>query len=287
MTDQPILEPIDERHIDFYGDDVTAVLLPSHTGAAPQIYVPIKPICDYLGLSWPGQSERIRRDPVLSDAMQLIRVTRINSRRGNPEALALPLDMLPGWLFGINAARVREELREKIIRYQRECFRVLWDAFKQDILPTAQPAIVPVPTDRSSAKIAYEIATAVQHLARQQMELEEVQQELAGRVQGMARWGKQTDDRLASLELSLHEGNYIPPTKATELSERVKALATLMTERGTKDNHYQGVFAELYRRFGVSSYKTLTNEQYAAVMAFLEQWREAVLSGSNDPPAAR
>ena len=125
MMDQPILEPLDERHIDFYGDDVTAVLLPSRTGAAPQIYVPIKPICDYLGLSWPGQSERIRRDLVLSEAMQLIRVTRINSRRGNPEVLALPLDMLSGWLFGITAACVREELRVKIIRYQRECCRVL------------------------------------------------------------------------------------------------------------------------------------------------------------------
>jgi hypothetical protein len=195
--------------------------------------------------------------------------------------------MLPGWLFGINAARVREELREKIIRYQRECFRVLWDAFKQDILPTAQSAIVPVPTDRSGAEIAYEMATAIQHLARQQMDLEQEQQQLAGRVHGMARWGKQTDDRLASLELSLHEGNDIPTTKATELSERVKALATLMTERGTKDNHYQGVFAELYRRFGVRSYKTLTNEQYAAVMTFLEQWRQAVLSGSSEPPVAR
>ena len=108
-----------------------------------------------------------------------------------------------------------------------------------------------------------------------------------GRVQAMARWGKQTEDRLPSLELSLSEGTFIPTAKATELSERVKALAALMTERGSKDNHYQGVFADWLRRFGVSSYKTLTNEQYAAVMTFLEQWREVVLSGSSDPPAAR
>jgi outer membrane murein-binding lipoprotein Lpp len=203
------------------------------------------------------------------------------------DLVCIPLDMLPGWLFGITTSRVRPELQPKLSRYRAECFRVLWNAFKQDILPASQPASVTVPTDRSSAAIAYEIATAVQHLARQQMELEQEQQQLAGRMQGMAQWGKQTDDRLASLELSLSEGNFIPAAKATELSERVKALATLMTERGTKDNHYQGVFAELYRRFGVSSYKTLTNEQYAAVMTFLEQWREAVLSGRSDPPAVR
>jgi hypothetical protein len=56
MTDQPLLEPIEERHIDFYGDDVTAVLVPAE--AAPQIYVPVKPICDALGLNWPSQYKR-------------------------------------------------------------------------------------------------------------------------------------------------------------------------------------------------------------------------------------
>ncbi len=40
-------------------------------------------------------------------------------------------------------------------------------------------------------------------------------------------------------------------------------------------NHYQGIFAELYRRFGVSSYKLIRQEQYAAVLAFLEQWRQS------------
>jgi hypothetical protein len=162
MGDQPILEPIEERHIDFYGDDVTAVLVP--TEAAPQIYVPVRALCDYLGLSWSGQRERILRDPVLSEAVHSVRVTR--TERGERDVLALPLDLLPGWLFGISAARVREELRDKIIRYQRECFRVLWDAFKQDILPSAHTPQPIVPTERPGAEIAYEIATAVQHLAR-------------------------------------------------------------------------------------------------------------------------
>jgi hypothetical protein len=139
MIDQPILEPIDERHIDFYGDDVTAVLVPAE--AVPQIYVPVRALCDYLGLSWSGQRERILRDPVLSEAVRSVRVTR--TERGERDVLALPLDMLPGWLFGISAARVREELRDKIIRYQRECFRVLWEAFKHDIVPSAAQSPLP------------------------------------------------------------------------------------------------------------------------------------------------
>jgi hypothetical protein len=34
-----------------------------------QIYVPLRPICDYLGLSYAGQRDRVRRDPVLSEHM--------------------------------------------------------------------------------------------------------------------------------------------------------------------------------------------------------------------------
>jgi hypothetical protein len=43
--------------------------------------------------------------------------------------------MVNGWLFGINANRVKEELRDRLIQYQRECYRVLADAFVNRIVP--------------------------------------------------------------------------------------------------------------------------------------------------------
>ena len=33
--------------------------------------------------------------------------------------------MLNGWLFGVDVNRVRPELRERLMQYQRECFQVL------------------------------------------------------------------------------------------------------------------------------------------------------------------
>ena len=70
---------------------------------------------------------------MLAEALRFVRVTRTNLA-GDPETLALPLEYLPGWLFGISASRVRKELKEKIMRYRRECFRVLWQAFQADAL---------------------------------------------------------------------------------------------------------------------------------------------------------
>ncbi len=280
MTDHP-LEPVEERQIDFYGDDLTAVLVPAEP--EPRIYVPIKPISDYLGLSWAGQSERIRRDPVLSEAMQLIRVTRIKSRRGNQEFLALPLDLLPGWLFGISASRVREELRDKIIRYQRECFRVLWDAFKHDILPPSHTDLS-VPAGRSDAAIAYEIATAVQHLARQQMDMEQTLGRVSGRVDRMAHWASNVeqhldsiDHRLDALEIEVSPAADISQEQAAELALAVKAVGQALTQRG-EANGYQRVYGELYRRYSITSYKRLPRDRFTAVMEWLHAWHQE-LSG--------
>src|SRR5256885_10523763 len=103
------------------------------------MYVPIKAISNYLGLAWSGQFERIQRNPVLSEVAELIRVTRMKSesRRGNPDNICLPIEYLNGWLFGIQASRIKPELREKVIRYQRDCYRVLWEAFNPQALTSS------------------------------------------------------------------------------------------------------------------------------------------------------
>ena len=134
---------------------------------------------------------------MLSEALRGVRVTRTPGRGGGTqELLCLPLDLLPGWLFGITTSRIKDEtLRQKITTYRRECYRVLWDAFKHEILPAAPPA-VPAPTERSGTEIAYEMATAIQHLARQQMEME---QRLGSRMDSMAHWATQVERRISGL----------------------------------------------------------------------------------------
>ncbi len=134
------LNPVEEKTIAFYADELTDVKL-----ANGEIYVPVARLRDNLGLSWPGQRERINRHEVWGEAKKTIRVTRIvkeGGHGGGPvDTLCLPLDVIPGWLFGIQTSRVRDDIRPKLIRYQRKCFRVLWDAFKADVLPQLDPAL--------------------------------------------------------------------------------------------------------------------------------------------------
>lgn len=103
--------------IQFHGHDVVTIHEPDG------IYVALKPIVDAMGLSWQGQLERIKRDLVLSSTIRVTRMVAEDEKAR--EMVCLPLDMLNGWLFGVDARRVKPELQETVVAYQRECYRVL------------------------------------------------------------------------------------------------------------------------------------------------------------------
>jgi hypothetical protein len=272
MNKLPALASIDQRVIDFYGDELLGVLI--EQAGERRIYVPIRPICRYLGLDWSGQRQRIMRDEVLADETRLVVVTPTNPQGGDPETLALPLDLLPGWLFGVSSARVKPELKARIVLYKRECYRRLWDAFKHEILPLPSARNEP-PLPQSGAHLAYELATAVQNLAREQMDLE---QRLDGRIDRMAHWAKGVVARIDDLEgrvsgLELHVGPtaLISEQQAAEIALAVKNVGRTLSEQGVKSGYSQ-VYSELYRRYGISSYKNLPQASYADVLAWLKLW---------------
>jgi hypothetical protein len=130
MSDLDALTPIEQKTIVFNDDQLTAVLV--DVDGRQVVYVPLRSICDYLGVDWSGQRQRILRDAVLSNVVSgvVVTTTPLDNRYANPqEMLCIPLDHLNGFLFGINANRVKVEIRERLIRYQKECYRVLADTF--------------------------------------------------------------------------------------------------------------------------------------------------------------
>lgn len=117
--------------IDFHGDEI-AVLEKDGTQ-----YVAMKPIVEAMGLDWSGQLKLIKGDAVLSKGMV---VTSIPSEGGEQDAVCLPLNKLNGWLFKIPASRYSGERKAAIIRYQEECYDVLFDYFHKG--GTTDPAML-------------------------------------------------------------------------------------------------------------------------------------------------
>lgn len=95
--------------VEFHGDIIYA------TSQADALMVPISPICAALGIDPQAQARRIRRHPVLSQGVAMMATP---SAGGTQNSLAIPLDMLNGWLFGVDATRVKPELRERLTEYQ-------------------------------------------------------------------------------------------------------------------------------------------------------------------------
>lgn len=108
------------------------------------VMVALRPICDALGLDWSRQLKLVKDDPVLFSVVGELPTTGADGKQY--EMLCLPLDYLNGWLFKISAKRYTGARRDAIIRYQRECYRVLAEHFIGRQPVTAPAAVSPAPS---------------------------------------------------------------------------------------------------------------------------------------------
>lgn len=89
-----------------------------------QTLVPIKPICDALGVSYAPQYSKLNSDDELRSVVTLSITTGADGKQY--EMVCLPLEFVFGWLFTINPANVKEEAREAVKQYRRECYHALF-----------------------------------------------------------------------------------------------------------------------------------------------------------------
>lgn len=274
MSDESTaLVAIQERSVDFHGDEILATLV--ENDGTKQIYIPLRPICEYLGLSWSGQRERVNRDAVLSQEIKGVRVTRTPDSDevrpgGSQIMLCLPLDFINGWLFGVNATRVKPELKDKIIQYQRECYRILAQAFQTDEQIIEEQSTA---TSFATLQQIREMGLSIARMAEQQMEIE---QRLNTRLDRAANVVSGINRRLSVVERRLSPPEYVTDEMANTIALAVKALAEELGRHDNRKNHYQAIYTEIYRRFRTPSYDRIRIDKYEDVMKFLEDWQTSV-----------
>lgn len=91
------------------------------------IYVPIRPICDAIGISFATQRVKIQEDEFLASTVSVINTVASDDKER--EMVCLPLRYVYGWLATINPGKVAETAREAVIHYRRECYDVLYEHF--------------------------------------------------------------------------------------------------------------------------------------------------------------
>lgn len=92
-----------------------------------EIFVPIKPICDAIGINADGQRIKLRDDEFFNSTTEIISVVAADGKER--EMYCIRLRDVYGWLATINPGKVAPEAREAVSRYRRECYDVLYDHF--------------------------------------------------------------------------------------------------------------------------------------------------------------
>ncbi len=271
MSDESALIPVEERTVVFYDDELTAVLV--HVGDQDQVFVPVRPLCELLGLDWSAQRQRIMRDAVLSQEAKGVGVITTPSRSGvgggRQEMMCLPLDYLNGWLFGVSADRVKPEIRERLIRYQKECYRVLARAFVRE--PAEDQA---TPTMTALVQVR-EMGLAIVRMAEEQIEFERRLTTTEGRLDQAAVVVGDLNRRVASLEQKMAPAALISEDQAGQISQAVKAVALALGKQSGR-NEFGAIYGELYRKFGITGYKQLPRGRFDDAMRFLTEWYQTI-----------
>lgn len=260
MSDQA-LQPVEQKTVAFYDDTLMAI-----RATDGNLYVAIRHMCEALGLTVAPQTRRIKRDEILADGYR--GVTNLVTPGGRQTYGMLRVDLVPMWLTGIRVKSVKEELREKLKVFKREAAKVLWEAFQEGRLTAEPPLELLLATDSPAAQ-AYRLAQAMMELARNQLLLEARMDEVDVRF-------TDHEERLEELEAKLGDpGRHVTPDQASQISQAVKTVAMILSKQ-SGSNQYGSVYGELYRRFGITSYKQLPASQYQQAMNWLTEWHESL-----------
>jgi ferritin-like metal-binding protein YciE len=269
MDDQQEKTPmaiIEQKIVLFMDDELIAV-----RATDGEVYVSVRHLSDALALDPQGQTQRIERNSVLLSGY---RRGEITTPGGPQQTYLLRVDLVPFWLAGVSTQRIKDvDRRHRVEQYQQNVAKVLWEAFQEGRLTDDTTFDDLLRTDSETVQ-AYKMLQALVKLARNQIILEA---QLETHTSQLANHEK----RLEQVETTLGDpGRHVNSDQASQISQGVKAVAHAMGGHG---KHYQAVYGELYRKFGLTSYKLLPARRFQEAMDWLTNWY-GQLTGSKDIP---
>jgi len=89
------------------------------------VWISVKRICENIGIADRRQKEKLSQDSRFS----WTHMSSTGSDGKEYSMFCIPLDQLNGWLFTINANKVRQDIKPRLIAYQQECMDVLYKHF--------------------------------------------------------------------------------------------------------------------------------------------------------------
>lgn len=106
---------------------VNGVEISAVSDESGSIFVPVKPICDAIGVAYQTQHLKLQDHEILAPTITLRVMVAADGKKR--EMVCLPLEFVYGWIFTINTKNVSESAHDKVLRYQLECYKALYHHF--------------------------------------------------------------------------------------------------------------------------------------------------------------
>ena len=89
--------------------------------------VPVKPICEALGVAYERQFSKLKEDEDFSSIITLRVMVGADGK--DREMCCLPVRFVYGWLYTINPKNVKPESQQAVRAYRRQCVDALYNHF--------------------------------------------------------------------------------------------------------------------------------------------------------------
>jgi hypothetical protein len=258
--DERVGEVQQQASVVFAGADIAAVL-----GDDGLVYGALPHLCRALRLDADRQRERIDEQPALARGLRRFPLTQ-SLASGGTRLIAtwcLRADLVPYWLAIVPTRRMKPERRERIDRYQTQVADVLARLFGSLPPQATDPQLLTIqhPVFAEGLAVARLALDEAQRAARQAHSVEEA----------LASASAAIEARLMALEERLLPRATLSEEQAEQISDLVKQVALALASRAGGGNFFGTVYGQLYRAFGITSYKNLTQAQYPLAVRWLEK----------------
>ncbi len=279
LADRTHLRPQSEE-IEFEGDHLVAVRLEGE-GLA----VPVRVICQALGLDVDSQGARLRDHDVLAQGLRIVRVRSGDRLRS---LVAILHKYIPFWLATISPNQVNADSRPKLVRYQIELVDLLAALYSGE----RQPAL-PAPTDSAMGAVQQRLHEALHEVRLARETLLAMQQQIGDDVQAheirlTAIEGLMDEQQVAvggqitTLQQQLAHHTTLTGPQQETIKHSIQRIA-LRYEQQTGQKIYSRLFSQFCLDLGTPRYDALPAGRYAAALDWLRASAAHYLP--NDPDA--
>lgn len=255
---------LDKFPFTFYGETFELALADDR-----KLYLPLRRLCEALGIDYSSQRKRVLRDETIADALVTLPMpTPYQDGVRVQDVSCLWLNRLPYWLGTIDAARISDHLKESVIRFKREFAEVAWAAFRTEILP---------------ADVLAELDAA---LPPAEQDYHRLMDDAAGLRRSLLEHAAQLsgiEERLAGLEARFTGTDFINSAQQQRYLEMVGLLGEALKKK--KAGNQAIVHNQVKREFRVPSYQLIPESEFDRVVAYLARWLERISPPGEPLPA--